>query len=72
MVLFIKRRKLQSLFLLNSIFDTVASLTTDKIKHFDLSVAPILNYSSEVLGFHNANQGWRNLRKSYLSTDNQT
>ena len=39
------------MFALNSIFDTVALETTDKIKLF----APILNYSSEVWGFHDAN-----------------
>jgi len=65
-------QSLKSLFSLNSIFDTVALETTDKNKRFDLLVAPILNYSSDVLGFRNANQWWGNLRKSYLSTDNQT
>jgi len=48
-------QSLKLLFALNSIFDTVAFETTDKIKPFDSLVAPILNYSSEVLGFHDAN-----------------
>lgn len=48
-------QSLKSLFALNSIFDTVALETTDKIKLFDSLVAPILNYSSEVWGFHDAN-----------------
>ena len=48
-------QSLKSLFALNSIFDTVALETTDKIKLFDSLVAPILNYSSEVWGFLDAN-----------------
>jgi len=48
-------QSLKSLFALNSIFDTVALETTDKIKLFDSLVAPILNYSPEVWGFHDAN-----------------
>ena len=40
---------------MHSIFDNVALETTDKIKLFDSLVAPILNYSSEVWGFHDAN-----------------
>ena len=48
-------QSLKSLFALNSIFDTVALETSDKIKLFDSLVATILNYSSEVWGFHDAN-----------------
>ena len=48
-------QSLKSVFALNSIFDTVALETTDKIKLFDSLLAPILNYSSEVWGFHDAN-----------------
>mgnify|MGYP000444020768 CR=1 FL=1 len=48
-------QSLKSLFALNSIFDTVALETTDKIKRFDSLVAPILNYSSEVWVFYDAN-----------------
>jgi len=48
-------QSLKSLFASNSTFDTVALETTDKIKLFDSLVAPILKYSSEVWGFHNAN-----------------
>ena len=48
-------QSLKSLFALNSIFDTVALETTDKMKLFYSVVAPILNYSSEVWGFHDAN-----------------
>jgi len=48
-------QSLKSLFALNSIFDTVALETTDKIKRFDSLVAPILNYSSEVCFFYDAN-----------------
>ena len=43
------------MFARNSIVDTVALETTDKIKRFDSLVAPILNYSSEVWGFLDAN-----------------
>ena len=45
------------MFALNSSFDTVALETTDKIKLVDSLVAPILNYSSEVWCFHDANNG---------------
>ena len=48
-------QSLKSLFASNSTFDTVALETTDKIKLFDSLVAPILKYSSEVWGFHDAN-----------------
>ena len=48
-------QSIKSLSALNSICDTVALETTDKIKLFDSLVAPILNYSSEVWGFHDAN-----------------
>jgi len=48
-------QSIKSLFALNSIFDTVALETTDKIKLLDSLVAPILNYSSEVWGCHDAN-----------------
>jgi len=48
-------QSLKSLFALNSIFDTVALETTDKKQLFDSLVAPILNYSPEVWGFHDAN-----------------
>ena len=48
-------QSLTSLFALNSIFDNVALETTYKIKLFDSLVTPILNYSSEVWGFHDAN-----------------
>ena len=45
-------QSLKSLFGLNSIFDIVALETTDKIKLFD---SLVLNYFSEVWGFHDAN-----------------
>ena len=48
-------QSIKSLFALNSIFDTVALETTDKIKLLDSLVAPILNYSSEVWDCHDAN-----------------
>ena len=43
------------MFALNSIFDTVALETIDKIKLLDSLVAPILNDSSEVWFFHDVN-----------------
>ena len=46
---------LKSLFALNFIFDAVALETIEKIKLVDSLVAPILNYSSEVWGFQDAN-----------------
>ena len=48
-------QSLKSLFALNSIFDTVALETIDKIKLLDSLVAPILNDSSEVWFFHDVN-----------------
>ena len=42
----------RALFSLFALFDTVEFDITDKIKLFDSMICPILNYSSEIWGFH--------------------
>lgn len=45
---------MKALFSLNSLFDIVPLHVNEKIKLFDSMVAPILNYGSELWGFHTA------------------
>ena len=42
----------KALFSLNSLFEAVSLDVTEKLKLFDTMILPILNYGSEVLGFH--------------------
>lgn len=44
----------RALFSLNSLFDKVDLNSADKLKLFDSMVLPILNYGSEIWGFHKA------------------
>ena len=45
---------MKALFSLNSLFNVVPLELSEKIKLFDTMIAPILNYGSEIWGFHNA------------------
>ena len=44
----------KALFSLNNLFDKIALSISEKIKLFDSMILPILNYASEIWGFHPA------------------
>ena len=48
------QQAMKALFSLNSLFNIVSLEISEKLKLFDTMVAPILNYGSEIWGFHNA------------------
>lgn len=48
----LSEQAIKALFTLNSLFDVVSLDVSEKIKLFDSMVLPILNYASEIWGFH--------------------
>lgn len=50
----LSEQALRALFSLNSLFDVMLLDIRDKLKLFDCMISPILNYGSEVWGFHKA------------------
>ena len=50
----LSQQAMRALFSLNSLFDKVSLNITEKLKLFDAMISPILNYGSEVWGFHKA------------------
>ena len=66
---------MKALFSLNSLFNIVPLEISEKLKLFDVMVAPILNYGSEIWGFHNAPDIERvhiNFLKQLLGVRSQT
>ena len=45
---------MKALFSLNTVFEKVSLHVSEKVKLFDAMVVPILNYGSEIWGFHSA------------------
>ena len=50
----LSEQALKATFSLNALFDTLPLQNSEKIKLFDMMVLPILNYGSEIWGFHKA------------------
>ena len=44
----------KALYSLNSLFDKTCLCVEDKVTLFDALILPIMNYGSEVLGFHDS------------------